>query len=254
MTSYVYIKNTSVKKPFLGRLKDLNFLKKFKNSKRNKFSLVFFTLGAILLGSAVLPIVQFQIEYATKFNQVVSPLSTRFYNNGSVLGELTTDYNQLNNWFVSEDDEAKAISLPSSSNLITYTLSIPKLKIKDAVVTLGSMDLKKSLIQYPQTALPGQLGNPVIFGHSVLPQFFNSKSYSSIFSTLFRLKPGDEVLVNYDHVEYKYVIEEMFEVEATNLSVLEQRFDTRNLTIITCSPPGTLLRRLVVKAKIADNN
>ena len=243
MTSYVYLKDTPTKKPFL------------RNFNRKRLSAIFFIVGISFFAFAVFPMLQFQLEYATKFNQVINPLSTRYYNSrGSVLGELTTDYTQLNNWFVNDNNESKALTPQSPNNLVTYSISIPKLKIIDAVVTLGSMDLKKSLIQYPQTALPGQLGNPVIFGHSVLPQFFNAKSYVTIFATLFKLKPGDEILINFDHVEYKYIVDEMFEVQPTDLSVLEQRFDDRHLTIITCSPPGTFLRRLVVKAKIVDNH
>jgi len=46
----------------------------------------------------------------------------------------------------------------------------------------------------------------------------------------------------------------MYEVQPTDLSVLEQRFDGRYLTLITCTPPGTYLRRLVVVAQIADNS
>ena len=113
------------------------------------------------------------------------------------------------------------------------------------------MDLEKSLIQYPQTALPGQLGNTVVFGHSVLPQFFNSKNYLTIFSTLYKLEQGDEIILRYDKSTYKYVVEEMYEVQPTDLSVLEQRFDSKTLTLITCSPPGTYIRRLIIKSQLA---
>jgi len=113
--------------------------------------------------------------------------------------------------------------------------------------------LKKSLIQYPQTALPGQLGNAVVFGHSVLPQFFNPKSYLTIFATLYKLEEGDEIYVKYGSIEYKYVINKMFEVKPTDLSVLDQRFNQRSLTLITCSPPGTYLRRLVIQSVLSEN-
>lgn len=109
------------------------------------------------------------------------------------------------------------------------------------------------MIHYPKTALPGQYGSPVIFGHSVLPQFFNPESYLTIFSTLYKLKQGDEIFVNYDQIQYKYLVEEMYEVQPTDLSVLEQRFDGRYITLITCSPPGTYLRRFIIKGRIADN-
>jgi sortase A len=216
-----------------------------------------FVIGIFLFSSAVIPILQFQIEYSTKFGQIINPLSPRFYNNsGGVLGEVSgADYTQLSNWFIADNhtDQNPNLKMPSvSDNHQSYKISIPKLKIQDAIVETNSMDLKKSLVQYPQTSLPGQLGNSVIFGHSVLPQFFNPKSYLTIFSTLYRLKQGDEIFVDYDNIRYRYLVEEMYEVQPTDLSVLEQRFDGRYFTLITCSPPGTYLRRLVVKAQIVN--
>jgi len=218
---------------------------------------IFFALGIFLFSSAVLPIVQFQVEYSSKFGQIINPLSSRYYNtSGGVLGEVSgADYTQLSNWFITDNhtDTNPSLSPPTSTNTAqTYKISIPKLNIVDAQVTLGSMDLKKSLIQYPQTSLPGQLGNGVVFGHSVLPQFFNPKSYITIFSTLYRLKQGDEIFIDYDNIRYRYLVEEMYEVQPTDLSVLEQRFDGRYFTFITCSPPGTYLRRLVIRTRIVN--
>ncbi len=212
----------------------------------------FLIIGVLFFLSAIVPILQYQIEYSIKFNQVLSPLSTRYANSGSILGESGTDFTQLSNWFVDDQNNLQNSSQNPTVSKTEYLISVPKLKIDSAVVQVGSLDLKKSLIQYPQTALPGQFGSPVIFGHSVLPQFFNPKSYLTIFSTLYKLKQGDEILINFDSVEYKYLVEEMYEVPPTDLSVLEQRFDGRYLTLITCTPPGTYLRRLVIKARIVD--
>ena len=242
--SYVYIKNISSpastkKQPFSSK------------KKKKHFATVLFVVGIALFASAILPIVSYQLEYSAKFNQILNPLSTNFYNrSGNILGSVNTDYTQLSNWFIDSPQNGK--KLLSGNHSQSYLLAIPKLKIKDAIINIGSMDLKKSLIQYPQTALPGQLGNAVIFGHSVLPQFFNPKSYWTIFSTLFKLKQGDEILLNYDNIQYRYLVEEMFEVQPSDLSVLEQRFDGRYLTLITCTPPGTYLRRLIVRARIVD--
>lgn len=251
---YIYIKQDQTAKIRLP----LPAIKPALDKKtRQIFAGVLFAFGLFLFSSAILPILQFQLEYATRFGQIKSPLSAKFYNeSGNILGELAaTDYTQLSNWFVSDNrSDSATISKPplSASNSTAYKLSIPKLKINDAEVLVGSMDLKKSLIQYPQTALPGQLGNGVVFGHSVLPQFFNPKSYLTIFSTLYRLKLGDEVFIEYDNIRYKYLVEEMYEVSPTDLSVLEQRFDGRYFTLITCSPPGTYLRRLVIKTRIVN--
>jgi sortase A len=219
---------------------------------RKIFASFFLFSGLLMFFSVIFPILQFQLGYSTKFNQILNPLSNQFYNrDGSVLGNTNSDYTELSNWFVNSSQVVSQAGENTTTS--TYFVSIPKLKIDQAEVIYGSSDLKKSLIQYPKTALPGQFGSPVIFGHSVLPQFFNPKSYITIFSTLYKLQQGDEIYVDYDHVRYKYVVEEMFEVQPTDLSVLEQRFDGRYLTLITCSPPGTYLRRLVVKAQITDN-
>jgi sortase A len=229
--------------------------KRFNPSTKKIIATGFFVFGLYLFASAVVPILQFQIEYSGKFGQILNPLSTVFYNqSGNILGDATpADYTQLSNWFItSPHTDPVGNSLLDSNPTSAYKISIPALKIQDAVVSVGGEDLKKSLIQYPQTALPGQPGNAVVFGHSELPQFFNPKSYLSIFSTLYRLKLGDVILINYDNINYKYLVEEMFEVAPTDLSVLEQRYDGRYFSLITCSPPGTVLRRLVVKAQIAD--
>lgn len=205
--------------------------------------------GFLLFASAAVPILRFQF-FETAFKQVISPVSTSFYNkNRQVLGDTTTDYTKLSNWFQTNQDSSGALDRPEGKS---YSLTIPKLKIENSKVIIGSNDLQKSLIQYAETSLPGQLGTTVIFGHSVLPQFFNPKSYTTIFSTLYKLKQGDEIYIDYDGVRYKYIVEEMYEVDPTDLSVVEQRFDGKYLNVITCHPPGTYLKRLVVRSRIAD--
>lgn len=234
--SYIYLKKKPPKKPKLPQRKKL-------------IVLILLLAGLFLFSSAVFPILRFQLTYSGKLKQIIDPLSGQSKGQASILNESTADYTQLSSWFVNTSDSSDLLSQTNNTNS-SYYLSIPKLKITDAIVTLGSMDLTKSLIQYPQTALPGQLGNTVIFGHSVLPQFFNSKNYLTIFSTLYKLQQGDEIILKYDKSVYQYIIEEMYEVQPTDLSVLEQRYDNKTLTIITCSPPGTYLRRLVVKATL----
>jgi len=242
--SYVYLKkgHYPANKSSLSR--------RLTKLTKKKLAVLFFVIGLILLGSAVYPILSFSLKYSGQFSQILSPLSTKFYNQASLLGQTDTDYTHLSNWFIQKDQTN--LNQTTVSSLQPYTISIPKLKIDQAKVVIGGDDLKKSLVQYPNTATPGQPGNTVIFGHSVLPQFFNPKSYLTIFSTLFKLKQGDEIFVNYDKVNYKYVVEQMFEVQPSDLTVLEQRYDGRFLSIITCSPPGTYLKRLIIKAKIVD--
>jgi len=195
--------------------------------------------GVVFLANALLPILIYEIKSQNFSQQLISPVE--------VLGEQTTvvDYSQPASWFPT------APKLPPKPSKIThYTISIPKLKIKEAVVQIGGEDLMKSLIHYSGTSLPGQYGNMVIFGHSVLPQFFNPKDYKTIFSTLPTLKEKDEILVNFDGVEYRYQVIKIVETLPEDVSILEQYYDGEYLSLITCVPPGTYLRRLVVRAKL----
>jgi len=160
---------------------------------------------------------------------------------------IEIDYTKLSNWFPTSS------SSKNQSNEGEYYLSIPKLKIKDAKVIVGGDDLDESLIHYSATSLPGEYGNAVIFGHSVLPAFYNPKDYHAIFSTLPTLKKGDEILINYDGLEFKYKVEEYKEVRPDDIEMLEQRFDRRTLSLVTCVPPGTYLRRGVIRANLVPH-
>jgi LPXTG-site transpeptidase (sortase) family protein len=98
--------------------------------------------------------------------------------------------------------------------------------------------------------MPGELGNVVIFGHSTLPQLYQPNDYKSIFTFLPSLQKGDKIFIKVGDLVYQYEVFEMFVVDPTEVSVLDQQFDASYLTLITCVPPGTYWKRLVVKAKL----
>ena len=216
---------------------------KNKKGKLTFLSVLFLVVGVIFLANATLPILLYQLKSRVNFNpKMMAPISAQ----AQVLGEgVATDYRRPSSWF------PLAPELPPRSSKIThYTLSIPKLKIEEAVVEIGGENIMESLVQYSGTALPGQYGNPVIFGHSSLPQFFNVENYKTIFATLPTLEEGDEVLIDFDGVQYRYQVIKMIEVDPTDISVLAQYYDSQYLTLVTCVPPGTYLRRLVIRAKL----
>lgn len=162
------------------------------------------------------------------------------------------DYTKAGNWF---PQATITNSLSSASNgPDQYTLSIPKLRIEDALVSIVSDDLSQHLIQYPETSLPGKLGSPVIFGHSILPQFYNPKNYLSIFSLLPELEKDDSIIVKYDNTIYTYIVSEKEEVFPEDLWILQQQYDQKRLKLVTCVPPGLKTRRLVVTAILSNND
>lgn len=212
-------------------------------------------LGAILVGTVAGPIAGYFIftrPGLANSGELISPLPAA----GMVAGAKAVaagpvvnrelDYRRPENWFLGAD-----FNKVKQSRITNYNVSIAKLGIDNATVTIGGEDLSKSLIQYPGTANPGQMGSTVIFGHSVLRQFYNPKNYVTIFSKIMTLDKGDEILVGYDGVKYTYKVIDKITVKPTDVEILEQRFDGRYLKLITCVPEGTYLARGVVLAELA---
>jgi sortase A len=178
------------------------------------------------------------------FAQIVTPIQDGTAYAASETNFVSSDLSNPNAWFPAAPQ--KKVVTPVN----TYTLSIPKLKIQDALVTVAGDDLDLSLVHYGGTALPGDYGNTVIFGHSTMVQFYNPKNYKTIFSLLPTLKAGDKILISYDGISYKYVVYDLTVSEPSDLSALAQRFDDSYLTLITCVPPGTWWQRLDVFARL----
>lgn len=208
------------------------------------FSTVFLVLGLIILGQAVLPVAFWYFFNMPEISgKIVSPLASTF---PPLVSAAEMDSYKPSNWFTAITQAPKEAKI---NQLKAYTLTIPKLDIDAATVEFGG-DLKKSLVAWPTSPAPGTYGNNIIFGHSELPQFANGKNYEGIFTYLMNLTKGDEIFVDYDGVRYKYLVSDKKVVDATDLSVLEQRFDNGYLTLITCVPPGTLWKRGIIKAKL----
>lgn len=223
---------------------------------RYYLSLILMTLGVAISTTVVYPLVSYQLTVAPRLQKanLVSPMTGDTVK--QVMAEekiefadevvnTALDYTDSSTWF----GGASRVQGGAGPSMVA-TLSIPKLNIEQAVVRNDHTDLKQSLIQYPGTAMAGDLGNTVIFGHSVLPQFFNPQNYVTIFSTLHRLVVGDKIELEADGASYTYEIYEMYETAPDDLTPLAQTYNGRYLTLITCTPPGTYLRRLIVKAHL----
>ena len=209
-----------------------------------------FLVAPKLVGPLVSGVVEGQEEQRVEGISASSSTSTKGEAGemAEAKGEMASlDLTRPDNWF------PNAPQLPAvETKVIFYNLTVPKLGIYGATVEIGGDDLSDSLIHYQGTALPGQPGNSVVFGHSVLPQFYNPENYMTIFSTLPTLEEGDEVWANFDGITYRYQIMEMFEVKPADIQIMEQKYDDSYLTLVTCVPPGTYLRRLVVRARLVN--
>lgn len=95
---------------------------------------------------------------------------------------------------------------------------------------------------------PGQVGNTVLSGHSS-NDVVDTGSYKFIFARLEQLAEGDTIYVNYEGKRYTYTITKKEVVRPTEVSKLVYPTDKPIVTLITCTPLGTALNRLLVTAE-----
>jgi LPXTG-site transpeptidase (sortase) family protein len=107
--------------------------------------------------------------------------------------------------------------------------------------------LEHGVAHYQGTALPGQIGNVFISGHSSF-YWWDGGSFKEIFALLDKLKIGDKIYISYQNQLFTYVITSKKVVSPNDLTVLDQT-NTKTLSLMTCVPVGTNLNRLVVIAQ-----
>jgi sortase A len=97
-------------------------------------------------------------------------------------------------------------------------------------------------------SLPGQIGNTVISGHSS-NDVIDQGEYKFIFARLDHLENGDTIFLNYESKRYSYTITKKEVVKPTEVNKLIYATDKPILTLITCTPLGTSLNRLLITAE-----
>ena len=107
--------------------------------------------------------------------------------------------------------------------------------------------LQLGVVHYPGTAEAGETGNVVITGHS---SYFpwDPGRFKDVFALLHEIVVGDEVIVYRDQKPYRYRVYNTRVVTPDQVEVLTQEGEDR-LTLITCTPVGTNLKRLIVLAE-----
>lgn len=138
-------------------------------------------------------------------------------------------------------------------------LVIPKLGLESPLVFDAASNseedmqtaLERGVVHYDlpdANSLPGQKGNSVFLGHSAGDVFYGGH-FKYIFSKLNRLAPGDTFYINFDGTRYIYNIQSTAVINPDQLDKLMINDDNAWVTLVTCDPPGSSLRRLVIYAK-----
>lgn len=105
------------------------------------------------------------------------------------------------------------------------------------------------------TAYPGSKdavnNNVFLFAHSAINPI-EAKRYNSVFYLLRKVEVGDRVITFYKGRRYDYIVYDKRVVEATDTKYITNVSKEPILTLQTCDPPGSSLRRLIVTAKLVN--
>jgi sortase A len=123
-------------------------------------------------------------------------------------------------------------------------IQIPKIGVDSIVINgITREDLRKAPGHYPDTPMPGQVGNAAIAGHRT--------TYGAPFGNLDQLALGDEIRVRTVEGSFTFRVYEQLVVEPSNLGVLDaDAARPATLTLTTCNPRYSASQRLVVKAEL----
>lgn len=122
---------------------------------------------------------------------------------------------------------------------------LPNINASDENIYLNA--LNKGVAHTLGTAFPGEGGHIFLFAHST-DYFWNIGTYNAIFYLLYKLEKNDEVNIFYQGQRYVYRVIGKEIVDPSQVQYLTRKTNREFLTLQTCWPPGTTLKRLLIFA------
>jgi len=162
--------------------------------------------------------------------------------------QLTDQYRALYGY--AAHPESNDVVSPDSDQTGSMELSVQKISVTAPVLSVPSENdadifaaLKKGVVIYPGSTMPGQTGTTVIIGHSSsLPPW---TKYSAIFANLDALEPDDLVHLTFQGKKYIYRVTT---VRRGSVQDILNSGMTGDLILSTCWPVGTDTNRVAVAA------
>lgn len=136
-----------------------------------------------------------------------------------------------------------------------FGLYIPKIKANSTVIKnvdpSNSKEYRNALIYGIAHAkgsnLPNEEGNVFLFAHSTV-NFYERRKYNVYFYLLGELEKDDPIYVSYENEIYQYSVLESKVVDPTEIQYMGTYMNEDTLTLMTCWPIGSNIKRLIVTA------
>lgn len=149
--------------------------------------------------------------------------------------------------------ENVGVLIPSDPN---FSIVIPKIAANSPVIpNINPADrdeyleaLQKGVAHAEGTAFPGEGGHIYLFAHST-DYIWNVGTYNAVFYLLYKLEVGDEVDLFYKGQRFVYKVTGKEIIDPDQVEYITRKTDKEFLTLQTCWPPGTTLKRQLIFAE-----
>lgn len=175
-------------------------------------------------------------------------------------------FSELKYWFARPNNDAqvalKRVNTPK--NTLTpvdenFGIVIPKIAANAKVVPNVSYtnekeyqwQLTKGVAHAKGTAMPGGWGNTFIFAHSA-GNFYDANRYNAIFYLLNKLEKDDKIIIVYKKQKFVYKMTDKKIVAPDDVKYLLGDSKKQTLTLMTCWPAGTTLKRLLIIGELTE--
>lgn len=224
------------------------------------------TLGNFLIFSSLFMIVK---TFYQPVSEEIQYLTNLYAEKEYVVSDDTrTSEDNLNNEAPEEDENpgntgglAGMLNLDRDVEVLTpedpsFSVVIPKIGANARIVAnvdAGSEEayleaLKSGVAHVKGTAFPGEAAHIFLFAHST-DYIWNIGTYNAVFYLLYKLEEGDEVNLFYNDQRYVYTVTGSKIIDPSEVEYLTRQTDEEFLTLQTCWPPGTTLKRLLIFAE-----
>ncbi len=198
-----------------------------KNKKLNKKKRISPNTVA-LIGAFVITLGGFFILYnfiSDKKLFAYDYMNEQIYNNNE-----TEIYSVNTTEITTDEEENKTQNYQDIESYIGY-LEIPKIKFRRGFYNIDSKlnTVEANIEIIKGSEMPDVTnGNLIIAGHS-------GTGWKAFFKDLYKLEVGDEAIVTYAGVNYKYKITNIYKEKNTGTVSIKRNHDKTTLTLITCT-------------------
>lgn len=153
------------------------------------------------------------------------------YMNEQIYNNNETEIYSVNTTEVTTDEEEnKTQNYQDIESYIGY-LEIPKIKFRRGFYNIDSKlnTVEANIEIIKGSEMPDVTnGNLIIAGHS-------GTGWKAFFKDLYKLEVGDEAVVTYAGINYKYKIANIYKEKNTGTVSIKRNYDKTTLTLITCT-------------------